>query len=433
MSIESLTPAPSVRDETTLDGPARHTSGLFSPLRQSRNFTALWLGQSLSQFGDSVLWVTLPLAVFHTSNSTMKLGIIMGLFMLPQVVLLPFTGILADRISRIKAMMVTDVVRLLLVVVLAMLYVARLMDTRILGVFVLMYGAMEAVFNPAYSGARQQVFTPEIRSAAISLTQITIQTARLLGPALGGALVGVATPAAGFLLDALMLLASIVSLLFLRIPPPQKDSALLQGTGMRGYFHELLGGYHELRKHPWLWITIVAFAFLSIASAGLATILVPWLVKVHLHLSDFTYGLVSSASGVGAIAAAFVYSRKRQWGHRAYLAYGGLAANALALFGLTFAHTTWMLMAIMAVASAGSMMFGVVWEGSMQELVAPEAYGRAASLDYFGSWVLLPVGNVLIGWLASRVGGIHTVWAASLFMVMITVITMSVPAVRRFN
>ncbi|WAH35986.1 MFS transporter [Alicyclobacillus dauci] len=406
-------------------------SGLFRPVRTSRNFTALWLGQTLSQFGDSVLWVTLPLAVLHTSGSTLQLGIIMGLFMIPQVVLLPFTGVLVDRISRTRVMMTTDVIRCILVTTLTVLYMTGWMDTRVLGGFVLVYGGMEALFNPAYSGARQQVFTPEIRSAAISLTQITMQTSRLLGPALGGMIVGFASPAAGFGLDALMLLASVISLTFLHIPVPRQKSTARQG--MRDYANELLGGYQELKKHPWLWITILAFSFLSIASTGLTTILVPWVVKIHLHLSDYAYGLISSAAGIGAIVSAIIYGKRSTWRHRAYIAYGGLAVDALAMLGLALVHSTPMLMILMAIASAGGMLFGVVWEGSMQELIAPEAYGRAASLDYFGSWVLLPLGNVLTGWLATEIGGIHTVWVEATFMLFVTMVTMAVPAVRRFD
>lgn len=406
--------------------------GIFAPVKASRNFTALWLGQTLSQFGDAVLWVTLPLAIFHQNASTLQLGLVMGLFMLPQIVLLPFTGILADRVSRIRTMMTTDIIRAVLVAILAVLYLSGGLRTVVLDVFVVIYGAADAVFNPAYAAARQQVFTSEIRNAAISLTQISMQTSRLLGPAIGGLIVGFASPAAGFGLDTVMLFASVISLTFLRLETPDKRDKTTAG-GWTFYFHELLGGYHELRRHPWLWITILAFTFLSISSVGLTTILVPWLIKEHLHLPDWSYGLVNSAAGVGAVFAAVLYGRRSVWRHRAYLAYGGLALNALALFVMSFLHTTWSLMILMAIGSGGSMLFGVVWEGSMQELVAPEAYGRASSLDYFGSWVLLPIGNVLTGWLASSLGGRVTMWAEAAFMMMIVLVTMSVPAVRRFQ
>ncbi|QSO50651.1 MFS transporter [Alicyclobacillus curvatus] len=406
------------------------STDLFSPIRASRDFTALWLGQTMSLFGDTVLWVALPLTVLQSSNATLQLGITMSLFMIPQILLLPFTGVLVDRTSRTRIMIITDVIRFCLVSILALLYFEHWMDETILNGFVLIYGVMKALFNPAYSGARQQVFTPAIRNAAISLSQTSAQIARLLGPALGGVVVGLGSPSAGFALDALMLLASVISLMFLRIPTPKNMKSI---QGARGYFDELLGGYYAVRSHPWLWITILAFAFLSIASMGLTTILVPWLVKVHLRLSDISYGLVNSATGIGALISAFIYSRRRTWNHRAYIAYGGLATNALAICGLSFVHTTLMLMLMMAVASAGTMMFGVVWEGSMQELISSEAYGRAASLDYFGSWVLLPVGNIFTGWLASQIGGVHTIWLESSFMVLVTIVTMAVPGVRSYN
>lgn len=413
-----------------LDAAYYPAAGIFLPIKVSPNFTALWLGQTLSQLGNAVLWVTLPLAVFDTSQSTLQMGLIMGLFMLPQVILLPFTGIVADRVSRTRLMISTDAIRLVLVSVVAVLFALHKAPLSILQLFVLLYGIMEALFQPAYAAVRAQVFLPDIRNAAISLTQMSQQVSKLLGPALGGLLVGFGSPAAGFALDAFMLLISLVSLTRLRLSgllPPEG------GLGLRGFLIEFRGGYVELKKHPWLWITILAFAFLSIAGTGLTTILVPWLMKVHLHLSDTSYGMVSSAAGIGAIAAAYIYGRRSRWRHRAFIAYGGLAGQAVTLFVASFVHTTLLLMVLMAVDSAFLMLFGVVWEASLQELVPPEAYGRVASLDFFGSWVLLPVGNVFTGWFAATVGGIPAIWVEAAFMLLITVVTLGVPAVRQYD
>ena len=68
---------------------------------KSRPFVTLWGGQTFSQFGDSILWVALPLTVYTISKSTLQMGIVMALLMIPQVLLLPFTGILVDRVSLI--------------------------------------------------------------------------------------------------------------------------------------------------------------------------------------------------------------------------------------------------------------------------------------------------------------------------------------------
>lgn len=340
------------------------TGSFLHPFRTSRNFRTLWSGQTLSQFGDAVLWLVLPLSVYATTKSPLDMGWIMGLLMVPQVILLPFAGVIVDRISRSQVMIVTESIRFLLVAGLAVMSALRQLDISILAVFaVAYYGTMDTLFQPAYAAARAQIFTTDIRNAAVSLTQMSQEFARLVGPTLGGIIAGFVSVAAGFALDAVMLLFSVASLTFLRLENPAwvpKSSSLIHD-----FTQDLLGGFLELRKHSWLWITIVAFTFINIASTGLTAILLPWLIKIHLNLSDISYGLVNTAAGIGAISAAFVYGRRNQYRHRGYLAYGGIAANALALLLLAFVNTTIAIMVLMAIANGAMIIFMMIW-GSYQ-------------------------------------------------------------------
>lgn len=424
---------PSLKDTDIIATPTLRTN-LWAPLQASRNFTSLWSGQSLSQFGDAVLWVTLPLAVYAQSRSTLEMGYIMGLLMFPQVLLLPFAGILVDRVSRVRLMLSTESVRCGLVAILSFLAATHRMNFSVLGGFVFLYGVMDALFQPAYSAVRAQIFTEDIRNPALSLTQISMQMSRLLGPALGGVIVGFFSVSAGFALDAVTLALSLATLTFLRLPPPGAKEQMESGeSSLRNFVQELMLGVTELRKHAWLWITIVAFCVINIAEAGLMTILVPWLIKVHLDLTDSTYGLVSSASGVGAILVAILFSRRNTWHRRGLIAYSGTGFSGICLLLLPFAHQTVILMMLVAGTSAGIMLFGLVWEGSLQELVPTEAYGRVASLDLFGSWALLPVGNVFTGWLAATIGGANAMWAEAGFMVFVVAFVVLVPSIRRFD
>ncbi len=404
----------------------------FSKLLKSRSFTALWLGQTFSQFGDAILWVALPLTVYSMGQSTLQMGFVMGLLMLPQVLLLPFTGILVDRVSRSKVMMITDSFRCTLVIGLSVLAKEHQLTVPLLYTFVLLFGSMDALFQPAYSATRAEVFTPDIRNRANGLTQVSQQAARLLGPAIGGAAIGLATVAAGFAIDALTLFVSVSSLAFLHLGAPERTSLKTSGA-LLGFLHELTGGFQELRKHQWLWITIIAFAFINIASSGISTILLPWLIKVHLGLSAALYGLVSSASGIGAIVCALVYGRRKQWHKRGLIAYAGVAGSGIAGLALVFVHSPFLLMVVTAASSACIMMFGLTWEGSLQELVAKDAFGRVASLDMFGSFALLPVGNILTGWLAMKVGGIATIALDAIFILLVTFAVLMVPSIRQFD
>ncbi|SFJ49353.1 MFS transporter [Thermoflavimicrobium dichotomicum] len=418
------------------ESPEENTSSsiqrFVEPFRTSRNFTALWAGQTLSQFGDAVLWVVLPLCVYSLRQSTLDMGWIMGLLMLPQVVLLPFAGIIVDRMSRSKLMMITESIRFVLTGILALLSLLNDLSMTTLSIFVVMYGIMNALFQPACQAARAQIFTVDIRNAALSLSQISQEFARLTGPILGGVIVGFISVGAGFGIVAAMLLISVVALTFLRIEKPiykpNNNSSIL-----RNFMHDLLGGVVEVRKHPWLWITILAFTVINIASTGLTAILLPWLVKVHLNLPDTSYGLVTSAAGVGAIIAAFFYGRKNKQRRRGYIGYICILIYAAGLTCLAFANTTVELMSLIAVANGAIMIFMLIWEATLQELVPEESYGRVASLDLFGSWILLPVGNVISGWLADQIGGIETILFEGTFMFCVALGVLLIPAIRKFN
>jgi hypothetical protein len=90
-------------------------------------------------------------------------------------------------------------------------------------------------------------------------------------------------------------------------------------------------------------------------------------------------------------------------------------------------------MLLMAMGGAGVMAFGILWEGSLQDLVPTEAFGRVSSIDMLGSFALLPLGYILTGWLAQVMGGIQTMIALALAMIVIVAATMCVPSIRKFD
>lgn len=405
---------------------------LFDPVRKSGAFTALWSGQSLSRLGDNILFVVLPMVVYSTTGSTLAMGFLMTLLTIPQVILLPFAGFLADRAPRVPVMIGTDLVRLLLLMGLMVFAATERLSLEVLYGFAVVYGLADGLFQPAYAAIRAEVFVPEIRNAANSLNQITEQISRLIGPALGGLIFSLTSVAAAFGLDSLTFAISILSLLFLlklETPRGVKNNT----AGLRFFLAELGGGFRELTKHTWLWVSTLAFAFINIAAAGMMSILLPWLVKVKLGLPAYQYGILTSAVGLGSLLMGVIFGSRPRWRHRGILAYGGIALQGVTLLGTAFISWFPGLVILMAVSGAGMMLFGLIWEGSLQELVPTEAYGRVASLDMFGSWGLLPLGYLVTGWLAQLIGGNLTILIEGAMMVIIAGIVLGVPAVRKLD
>lgn len=400
------------------------------PFLLSRPFPYLWLGQLISFLGSSVTMVILPVIVYSITGSTTTMGFIMAAYMLPNIIMLPISGWIVDRYNRIHVMLTTDLLRFVIISVLAGLLFTGSLSVHVLFVIVALYGAMDGLFQPAYAAVRAVVFTPEIRNSANAITQISNQAVRLIGPSLGGILVTFMSAGWGISLDALTYIASFACLVLLRKLIPFQRTQTAKSSGVGNDFTE---GFAVLKGNAWLWITIVVFSLVNICYSGLVTVLLPWLFKIHLEMSPYVYGVAVTCSGAGAIIAGLVFGMKKQWHRRGMFAYGGAIASGIALLLMSVTPNAVGLCALFALEGFGIMIFGLIWETTMQELVPQEAFGRVASLDMLGSFALLPVGFVVIGWLADVIGGTQTIALFASIGILSLVCALLVPAIRRFD
>lgn len=469
-------------------GAESHASRLsifLSPIRKSKAFTYLWLGQWIAMLGSSVSVLILPLVVYSLTDSSTALGLAMTCYMLPNIIALPFAGWIVDKTDRLRLVMLSNAARLCIMLLAAISIFNGSLTLERLYIGLVFYGMMEGVFNPAYSALRAEVFTPDIRNAANALSQISIQGVRLLGPALGGMLVTAASPGAGFALDSITYFISLLCFLMLgRVLArqkgrsgggmPSRPAKLAGQAGMQaaqaiaapragepadaatsvrggvapvdaaasaprtpsllsGFGAEFMEGVHVLRKLPWLWITILAFSLLNICYTGIVAVLVPWLFKVHHGLPPSVYGIAMAGTAVGAILAAVLFGSKRDWKRRGLVAYGGALLGGVAL--LLLSVITWVpgLVMAMVLEGFGMMMFMIIWEISLQELVPAESFGRVASLDMLGSFALLPVGYLIVGHLADTIGGLPTIAIFASAGIVILLTALCSPHIRRFN
>lgn len=283
---------------------------LLLPVKVSRHFKFLWIGQLLSTLGSSITMVILPVVVYSLTGSTVVTGMTMAMYMLPNILALPFAGLVVDRIDRVKLMLFTDIIRCIVMLLLASLIFMDLLTITLLYVLVALYGLMEGIFQPAYSAVRAKVFVPEIRNAANALTQMSNQGIRLIGPALGGLIVSVASAGIGFGLDAATYLLSFLCLLFLKEIKFKKIKSIERSKV--DYKKEFMEGVLVLKSHPWLWITILVFSFVNICYAGIIVVLIPWLFNIHHHFEAYVYGMGMASSGGGAVIAALIFGGKER-------------------------------------------------------------------------------------------------------------------------
>jgi MFS family permease len=409
----------------------RNVPQFFKPLYQSRAFRALWIGNTLSVFGSSITGIIIPLLVYSLTQSTFAMGFVMTAYMLPNVLILPFAGIIVDKVNRAKLMRTTDIVRCAMAFTIMSLGMSGQLTIHLLSGIAVVLGIMDGLFQPAFSAMRATVFTQDIRTSANALNQLSIQGMRLLGPALGGVIVTVWSAPIGFGIDGLTYLVSFICLLFLTNEGEIKK--VVTDSKKSSFIRDCFGGFEIIKQNTWLWVTILAFCFINICTTGISVIIIPWLMNVHHHFPSYIYGLVMSGQAVGAALAAFIFGMRQTWRHRGLIAYLGIAIGGAAFMIMPFVPNPAILTLLMTIEGLGSMSFGLVWETSLQELVAPEAFGRVASIDMLGSFALIPVGYMFTGWFASAIGGVSAMLVLSCLTLLLIAIVLCIPAIRRFD
>src|SRR4051794_21733276 len=177
--------------------------GLLAPLRD-RAFRRLWAAMCVSLLGDGAFLVAIAWQVYDLSGAPAAMSVVGIAMTVPTIVFLLVGGVASDRRDRRRLMMAADLARAVAAGVLAVLAVTGTLAVWHVAALVAVYGTGSAFFAPAFDAFVPQLLAGERLGQANALDQLMRPLVlRMAGPALGGALVGVAGAGAVFALDGL--------------------------------------------------------------------------------------------------------------------------------------------------------------------------------------------------------------------------------------
>jgi DHA3 family tetracycline resistance protein-like MFS transporter len=397
--------------------------GLLRPLR-GRDFRLLWAGQTVSLVGDGVFLVAMAWTAFQLWNSPASLSIVGIAMTVPTIACLLLGGAVSDRLDRRRVMIAADAVRAVAVGLLGVLDLAHLLGFATFAALVAVYGAATAFFTPAFEAYVPGVVAREELAQANSLDQFVRPGAlRLLGPALGGWTVAAVGGGGAFALDAVTFAASIGALAAIR--PVRGRAAEGVSTGAA-----IADGLRFVRRHAWLWATLLSAAIAYLAFLGPTEALLPFVVKDELHASAVALGLVFAAGGVGAIGAALVMGQRGHPRRDVTFTYVCWTIATVAVVGYGLGRSVAQLMVACLVFNALEAAGTIVWATIKQRLVPSGLLGRVSSLDWMISIGLLPVSYALTAPVAGLVGVRATLVGAGAVGAAVTLAALFVPGVR---
>jgi len=348
------------------------------------------------QLGSWIQRVALLWLVYELTGSAAQLGGVAFVQTIFVLVIAPLTGPLADRIGARRSLMSATMLQAIGAVVLVTAVLADQASLPLLYVVSVTYGIGQSINQPMRNLLVYDAVGRELLQPALALNALTGNLMRVVGPSIGGALVGYAGAEFAFMTQAVLLVASVAFVRALRIDvvrAGQRTSLVNEiGSGIR----------HVLGNVPIR--TSMAMAFLT------STLVYPYMQFMAVFADELGrgatgYGLISSAIGVGSLVGS-TYVATGRGGMRTML-WAGLAYMVL-LVAFTRMDSFWMAFGVLAVAGIAHSLFSTLNQALLQ-LNAGEEY-RARVMGLY-SWAggLEPFSVLSLGFLADQYGVANTI------------------------
>lgn len=399
-------------------GPGPAGSGVLA----NRRFRWFFLSRLVNLAGSTMASVAVAFAVLDVSDSANALGQVLAARTIPLVVFLLVGGVLADRLPRVLVIQASNLLSFVTQAVVAYLVISGRAEIWQLVVLEGLNGTVSAASMPAMQGLLPQLVPRDQLQPANVLLSMSRGALTVVGPSVAAALVVTVGPGWAVAADAASWLAAAVLLVPVRTPSRARGA---EPAG--GMWRELREGWTLFRSTTWLWVVVLAFGVLNAMHSGALLTLGPVVAKRTFGVPG--WGLAMSAEAVGLLLTTVVLLRVRL---RFPLRAGMLGITALAapMLVLGLAPETTPLVLAMLIAGAGTEVFELGWNLAMQENIPEELLSRASSYDMLGSFVAMPVGQLLYGPLGDWLGYRSVLVASGVLYLVVCLATYAVPAVR---
>lgn len=394
---------------------------LLEPLRH-RDFRLLWTGQTVSIFGNFLHQVAVPFQLLALGANPLQLGLGVSIGTAVTLVLILFAGALVDRVSRRTVILACDLLSGFVVTAIAALSLTGNLRIEHIYIEAALFGVSGAFFFPAIGAIVPELVPPDILVQGNALRSFSRQAARITGPVAGGVIVASAGPGWAFLVDGVTFFVSFAALL--AASPTARSAAVRQSI-----LKEIREGVAFTFSLPWLWITILVFAFANASYAGPLIVAMPLLVRDVLGANASVFGLISASTGVGEIIGGILVGQLRI--HRVGIVmYAAAALDGfwLAMYGLVPSYP--LLLTYGVGLGMGFVGFGVLWDSAVQRHVPREFLGRVGSVDWFGSIFLGPFAPLVAGALVERVGPTAVLAGGGLITAALCMLPLLIPSIR---
>ncbi|MBN3874563.1 MFS transporter [Nostoc sp. JL33] len=368
----------------------------------SRNFRLYYTGQAISLIGTSMTQVATSWLVYRLTDSAWLLGLVGFASQIPTLVLIPLGGIIADRWNRHQILLVAQILGMLQSLALTWLALSGTINIE----YIVILGVLQGIIN-AFDIPTRQAFLPETVGKenlgnAFALYSSLVSVTSMVGPAIAGLLIVALGSGLCFLIDSISYIAVIIALLAIRLT--SRKSIIPK----RKPLEELKTSFKY------------AFGFLPIRSVLIGSALVccvwgfylalgPIFAKDILQGGPNTFGFLMTASSLGTLAGGIYLTKRSNVLESGKVLALGIGFMGVSLIVFALSRMFWLSLLSLFAAGFGFILQIIAGRTLLQLLVSDENRGQITGLYVMASTGAVPIGNLIAGALASKIGSSNTV------------------------
>jgi MFS family permease len=406
-----------------LESPLSYQGSPFAALRH-RNYQLYFGGQLISNAGTWMQIIAQGWLVYQITHSDLTLGIVGFASAIPTLLISPWGGVLVDRVPKRTLLILTQTGSMLLAFILAALAFANVVKEWHIILLAAGLGVVNSFDAPGRQAFVVDMVGREDLPYAIALNSMMFNSARVIGPAMGGLLLAIIGPAWCFTINGISFFAVILGLWAMRI-----DSIEIKHFSGSPWIQLVSGLKYVVDRSELSGLLLLAL-FFSVFGISYSTIL-PAFVEQILKLDASGYGWLTAATGVGAVGGAFIIAKqhKPKWRGAWLLASGFGFPVILVIFSFTTFFPLSLLLALGL--GVGFMVEFTIINTLLQTRVEDQLRGRVMGLYTITFFGFAPFGNLAIGALSQKIGLSYTMTIFAILAFLLAAIVMyKVPEIR---
>ncbi|HEX4111550.1 MAG TPA: MFS transporter [Stellaceae bacterium] len=363
----------------------------------ARNYRIYTIGNAISLVGNWLQRVAVGWLAWELTHSTTWLGIVAIATTAPGFILSPIAGSLADRVDRVRMILWSQIIAMVVATAMAVLTFAGSITIVSLFLLALALGAANALNQPARLALVSNLVPPALLGSAVALNSLVFNTARFIGPAVAGLVIANGSVAIAFALNALSYVAFLIALLRLRgIPPlpPRPQQRILDYT---------IDGYSYAVRHPGIGQIMLLFALTAFSVRGFVE-LFPGFADAVFERGPQGLAWLTAVTGIGAMVGGIWMVRREGIRGMTNLIVTHTLIIGLGVLAFAATHRYWIALVALFFTGFALITTGIAAQTLVQTVVDADKRGRVMGLYGVVFRAGPSLNALLMGWISSFLG-----------------------------